>query len=145
MKKGAKVSRAKRLSERKAVDIIESGRSPLDVLMNEMRFWEREVSIIEAALRTGDEAIGDDEAISLAERNTSAYFEARKSLVTAALDAIPYIHPRMSPVAPDTTGGGLKDLSKLTDAELDALERISRKVSDAYGSSSGAPTPATGA
>lgn len=137
--KGMKTSRAKILAGRKAAAIVESGRSPLDVLMNEMRFWEREVGIIERDLRDGEHGIGSDDAVSLAERNTSVYFEARKSLVKAALDAAPFVHPRMSPTTPDASGAtSLKDLSNLTDAELDALERISRKVSGAYGSPSGA-------
>lgn len=137
--KGVKNSRAKILADRKAAAIVESGRSPLDVLMNEMRFWEKEVGIIENNLRTGEEAIGADDAISLAVRNTSVYFAARKSLMAAALDAAPYVHPRMSPTTvPDASSASLKDLSNLTDAELDALERISRKVSRAYGSPGGA-------
>jgi hypothetical protein len=57
--------------------------------------------------------------------------------------AAPFVHSRISPMGSSgaAASGGILDLSKLTDDELDALERISRKIAGAFGDPSGA-TPA---
>lgn len=44
--------------------------------------------------------------------------------------AAPYVHSRFSPAEAPRSAA---DLSKLSDDELDALERISRKIAAAYG------------
>ena len=59
-----------------------------------------------------------------------------KAAVAAAEKAAPFVHPRISPVS-DTAAGGIKDLSKLTNKELDDLEHISRKIAGAYGDPGG--------
>ena len=133
-------SRATILNKRKTAAIIESGLSPLDVMMSNLRFWNKEVGTLEKCIRTASGK--PDGSILLMERTPliESYFDARGSLQVAAEKAAQYVHPRISPVS-DTTAGGIKDLSKLSNAELDALERISRKIAGSYGDPGG-KTPA---
>ena len=137
-KPGSHTNRATILTRRKAAKIIESGLSPLDVMMANMRFWHREVTLMEAGIRkTVPMANGDSllqvEKTPLIDR----FFEAKDTLQDVARETAPYIHPRVSPVA-DGIAGGARDLTKLTDDELDALERISRKIAGSYGDPGGA-------
>lgn len=139
--KGRKTSPATRLTRRRASAIMESGLAPLDVMMSNLRFWHKELAILEVGVRAQvpegssvlqlSPAPGSDSRIIL-----DKYFEAREKLQIAAEKAAPYVHPRLSPVS-DVVGAGMRDLSKLTDAELDALERISRKIAGTYGNTSG--------
>jgi hypothetical protein len=113
--------------------------SPLDVMMSDLRFWHKETEILEKGIReklppgAGMLQVTDDPSGVVAK-----FFEARKELRVAAEKAAPYVHPRISPITDPNGGtGGLKDLSKLTDGELDALERISRKIAGSYGDPGG--------
>lgn len=56
--------------------------------------------------------------------------------------AAPYVHPKFSAITPSVPPGqnGYADLSKLTDAELEQVERISRKLSAAFGGAGGEET-----
>ena len=62
-------------------------------------------------------------------RDESATKKRRDDMAKAAA---PFVHARVSAVASDAAGGTV-DLSKLSDGELDALERISRKIAGAFG------------
>ena len=141
-KPGSHTNRATILTRRKAASIIESGISPLDVMMANLRFWHQEIGLMEAGIRkTVPMAKGDSllqvERTPLIDR----FFEAKDTLQDVACETAPYIHPRVSPIAGDA--GGMRDLTKLTDEELDVLERISRKIAGSYGDPGGA-APAKG-
>lgn len=53
--------------------------------------------------------------------------------------AAPYVHPKFSTVTPPNPNNpnGYADLSKLTDAELEQVERISRKLAASFGGAGG--------
>lgn len=72
-------------------------------------------------------------------RDTKADKARRDDMAKAAA---PYVHPKFSaitaPVAPGQNG--YADLSKLTDAELEQVERISRKLSASFGGAGGEET-----
>ena len=53
--------------------------------------------------------------------------------------AAPYVHPKFSSITPQVPPGenGYADLSKLTDVELEQVERISRKLAASYGGAGG--------
>jgi hypothetical protein len=133
--KGARTSPATRLTRIKASAIMNSGLSPLDVMMANLRFWHREKELLEEGILS---AAPEGTAISQLEERPilKRYFEVREALQMAAEKAAPYVHPRMSPVH-DDPGGRMQDLSRLTDAELDALERLSRKIAGSYGDPGG--------
>jgi hypothetical protein len=59
-----------------------------------------------------------------------------------AKSAAPYVHPKFSAITPQAPPGqnGYADLSKLTDDELEAVERISRKLAASFGSAGGEET-----
>ena len=128
------------LARRKAAGIIDSDDSPLDALMDDLRWWKRQRDNLGKQLMRG---LGPEDSIFNLKpdpekpdqaRMFERYFEARGEVRAAALAVVAYVHPRLSPMAPEA-GGGLKDLSKLTDEELDALERIARKIAGSYGGS----------
>jgi hypothetical protein len=56
-----------------------------------------------------------------------------------AKSAAPYVHPKFSAITTQASPGanGYADLSKLTDAELEQVERISRKLSASFGGAGG--------
>lgn len=149
-KPGSHTNRATILTRRKAAKIIESGLSPLDVMMANMRFWHREVGLLEDSLRehmakeSKERGEPPDPSLLRLTRTpvVDRFFEAKDRLQDVARETAPYIHPRVSPVA-DGVAGGVRDLTKLTDEELDALERISRKIAGSYGDPGGA-APAKG-
>jgi hypothetical protein len=60
---------------------------------------------------------------------------AKKRRDDMARAAAPFVHARVSAI--DTPADGALDLSKLTDDELDALERIARKIAGAFGDPNG--------
>lgn len=131
---GARQNQAVELTRRLRAEIAGSGISPLDVLMMNLRFWHNEVSLLDKEIRLkvpDGTSLLQIESTPMLER----YFKARETLEKVALDGAPFVHPRISPV--ETPTGGPKDLSSLTDAELDALERISRKIAGAYGNPGG--------
>lgn len=131
---GARTSQAVILTKRKRAEIVSSGISPLDVLMMNLRFWHNEVSLLDVEIR---KKVPQGTSLLMIEKTpvVERYFEARTVLQKVAIDGAPFVHPRISPV--ETPTGGPKDLSNLTDAELDALERISRKIAGAYGNPGG--------
>src|ERR1700731_4361912 len=96
--KGRRTSRSNILTRRKAAAIIESGLSPLDVMMTNLRWWYREVELLEKGIRA---QIPDGESILRVEKTTvmESYFSARESLQEAAVDTAPYVHSRMSAAA----------------------------------------------
>jgi hypothetical protein len=53
-----------------------------------------------------------------------------------AKSAAPYVHPKFLSVTP-TNPNGCADLSKLSDAELEQVERISRKLAASFGGDGG--------
>lgn len=134
---GSHTNRATLLTRKQAAAIIESGLSPLDVMMSTLRFWDREVRVLEEGIRAN---LPKGESLLRIERTdvVDRYFKGRDSLLGAAVVAAPYVHPRISPIIPgEGNVGGIQDLSELTDAELDALERISRKIARSYGNPAG--------
>ena len=106
-------------------------------MMSSLRFWNNEASILEKEIRARMEN-PEASLLQLDDRTgvIAKYFDARERLQTAAEKAAPYVHSRMSPVS-EATGGGWRDLSRLTDDDLDALERISRKIAESYGDPDG--------
>ena len=89
-------------------------------------------AIIEAAKAGGETPL--DYALRIM-RDDNAPSDRRDEMCKVAM---PFVHSRLSPV--ETPSGGPRDLSKLTNAELDSLERISRKIAGAYGDPSGKTT-----
>jgi hypothetical protein len=141
---GSKHSQSTRLTRRKQAEIIASGDSPLDVLMEDMRWWKRQRDRLHGKIvaavpgfnveRDSFFEIRPAENDETTRHYLDQYMTARKETRAAALDAAPFVHARMASLKPDQGGdASLQDLAKLTDAELDQLEGISRKIAGAYG------------
>ena len=103
-------------SAERAAAVQGTGQTPLDVMIETMRHFRA----LGAKHQTTDEA------------KSAEYL---KLAAAVAKDAGPYVHQKLSSI--DASVGGPRDLSKLTDAELDALERISRKIAGSYGNPGG--------
>jgi len=103
-------------SAARAATVQSTGSTPLDVMIETMRYFR-------------------GMAAKHQETDEQKCAEYLKMAATVAKDAGPYVHQKLSAV--DASLGGQRDLSKLTDAELDALERISRKIAGTYGNTSG--------
>jgi hypothetical protein len=133
-KAGSTTSRATILTRRKAATIIESDLSPLDVMMSNLQFWNKEIAKLENVIRKD---VPKGQSILQVERTpiVESYFNAREHLQEAAVKAAPYVHPRIAPV--ESNGDGQRDLSRLTDDELYTLERITRKITVSYENPSG--------
>lgn len=141
VKKGSHIKVSKKLSERKVVTALQKGITPFDVMMRTIRYLDREMNKLEAEIRT---KIPDwDTAPQLMyerEGPVGAFFDAMDKILDVSIDAAPYVHPHVRSIdAP--AGGGLKDLSNLTDKEVDDLERITRKLAGSYGGSGGERAP----
>lgn len=113
---GRKKNSPNKASAARAQAVQSTGLTPLDVMIEAMRYFR------------GMAAKHQD-----TDEGKSA--EYLKQAAAVAKDAGPYVHQKLSAV--DASLGGQRDLSKLTDAELDALERISRKIAGTYGNTSG--------
>jgi hypothetical protein len=116
---GRKKNSPNKASAARAAAVESTGSTPLDVMIESMRYFRG----LAAKYQTSNEAKS---------------VEYLKTSASIAKDAGPYVHSKLSPV--DASGGGPRDLSKLTDAELDDLERISRKIAGSFGHPSGENT-----
>jgi hypothetical protein len=96
--------------------VRESGLTPLDVMIESMRYLY---------------GLAGKHQVGGAEPDQEKFMKFLAEARGAAKDAAPYVHSRMS--ATEAATGGLRDLSKLTEKELDDLERISRKIAGAFG------------
>lgn len=99
-------------SAERAANVTASGLTPLDIMIETMRHYRGMAAKYQES----------DEAKSL---------EYLRMAAVVGKDAAPYVHQRLA--STDGAGAGMRDLSTLTDTELDALERISRKIAGAYG------------
>jgi hypothetical protein len=117
---GRKKGSPNKASAERAARVESTGLTPLDVMIESMRYLY--------GLAGKHQLTGETP-------NEAKFLEYIKAAREAAKDAAPYIHSKMSSM--DATMGGPRDLSKLTDTELDDLERISRKIAGAFGNTSG--------
>jgi hypothetical protein len=138
---GAPLAQGTILSRRKVAKILGENESPLDFLMDDLRWWKRQIKRLESRIHA---EIGPEVSVLEVECNllVAHYLDARKEGRAAALAAAPWVHPRISPRTVDGSGAvTAQDLAKLTDAELDQLEAITRKIAGAYGSSDAGEPP----
>lgn len=135
-KPGAPRSQASILTRRKAAELMAQGESPLDGLVDDMRWWKREVDLLETMMRQSMVAQGLKSILQL-ERDGAVlnFFEARKELREARLAAATYVHPRLTPLKPEEVGQavGARELANLTDQELEQLVTMGRKITAASG------------
>lgn len=132
-KKGSKTRRSVILSEQKAVRVLQGDLVPMDVMMDVMRFYDAETKKlrveIDKRLPTPETSILQVDRVGPVKR----YLEGLGVLFDCAVKTASYVHPHMASADPPAKNN-LRDLSKLTDKELDDLERITRKISNSYGS-----------
>lgn len=90
------------LTRFKANDIARSGCAPLDVLMDNMIFWHKHAlsmgeklnAMVESGLMRTDP---DERAKAM--KLLESLLEARDQSERCAVDAAPYVHPRLSSIA----------------------------------------------
>ena len=112
-----------------------NGESPLDGLVDEMRWWKREVLLLEGMMR---EKMKQERLQSILQLERVGvvvnFFEAKKELRDSYLAAAPWVHPRLQ--AKKTTEGedvSARDLAAISDDDLNRLIEIGRKMTSASG------------
>jgi hypothetical protein len=133
------VARNTVLSRRLAAGIVESGESPLDLLMQDMRWWasqrDRLFAKIAAAAVPKGFCVETDSVLEIQDDMMKLYMRARKETREAALHAAPFVHPRLAPTKPEEGATvGINELASLTDPELEQLLAIGRKIESTYSS-----------
>lgn len=97
-----------RLSRAKAVELMERSQTPLDIMIDNMVFWcerSREMELmlnqlrddLDRAVESGD----DDEAKDLRKKALDMlriFLSARENAQSCAVDAAPYMHPRLQSI-----------------------------------------------
>jgi hypothetical protein len=125
------------LTRRKAAELMAKGESPLDGLMDEVRWWKREITQLEATMRAEMAKKGVASILALDREGVVLnFFESKKEYRACCMAAATWVHPRLTPEKPGPGTGGVSahDLSQLTDTELDQLVRVGRKIANAHGS-----------
>lgn len=119
-----------------ADEALRHGITPLEVMLENMR-WHRDraAEAAKLALTPGLDAAAQD----MLRKDAMA---CRHAAQECAVDAGPYIHPRLANVAhTGKDGGPIEHVTKLSDADLDAVEHILNKSGAGNGA---APSGANG-
>ncbi len=103
---GRKVGSSTQLTRAKANEICSTGKSPLDVMMRNMWFWDEHAQTLEQRIRVAmdDLAKPEDNAEESAAKLAAAkdllknFLSARQNAQSCAVDAAPYVHPRLQAI-----------------------------------------------
>jgi hypothetical protein len=94
------------LTRKKANEICESGEAPLDVMLDNLRFWHRtalgigeRLQALIASADEGSEQIDKREAMKL----TASFLAARENSQKCAVEAAPYVHPKLASIQMNMT------------------------------------------
>jgi hypothetical protein len=127
---------ATKVSRKKADELADSGRSPLDVMMDNMWFWFDRSREMETMLKEQFEELRANQGVLSAEELAedrkrafgllATFLAARENAQKCAVDAAPYVHPRLQSIAfkpappkPPADGGpAAEDLSIQEAAEM---------------------------
>lgn len=101
--------------------IVEAGLTPLAVMTENMEFWHHQALEIGERFKSMVVDVENSDSVALAIKLMEKFFEARKMSQVCAVDAAPYIHPKLQAVTVKQEGsakvvvvGGLPDISQMT-------------------------------
>ncbi len=97
---GRRPGAATRVTRRKADELCESKESPLDIMVDNMLFWYRSVKQIEASLSEilVNLDAGDPDQRAEFLKMLKQFMAARENAQKCAVDAAPYVHPRLAAI-----------------------------------------------
>lgn len=96
---GRAVGAATRITRMRANEIAASGESPLDVMYENMLFWHHaSQSIAEQIAKLGSSLKNEDQKSSFL-KLLEQFLQARENSQRCAVDAAPYIHPKLASIA----------------------------------------------
>lgn len=110
--KGSKGQRAK-LSEYKARELLAKNESPLDIMIDNMLYWRRAAKRYGIKLEANDELLKTYQHVKVTEETLKEFMDllrknvelgdlmidAREKSQDCAVDAAPYVHPRLNALA----------------------------------------------
>lgn len=104
---GRKPGSPTRMTRRKAEELCDSGRAPLDVMVDNMHFWFDQSRLLGTQLQALTQAVdknGHQIAMDEDDRRefmqlAKVFLAARENAQKCAVDAAPYVHPRLQSIA----------------------------------------------
>lgn len=102
---GRPLGSATKLTRRKADELCDSNESPLDVMVYNMLFWFRATKGLETQLQDFMREFAESEVMRKSPESVEEFMKLMKHMVAArensqkcAVDAAPYVHPRLASV-----------------------------------------------
>jgi hypothetical protein len=101
------ISETTMLTRRAAAEIIQQGRPPLNVLVDTMNWWDRELQLLEDKIRATSLPPGHS-FLEISRKNpiVEAFFVALDKRLESAEKAANFVHPRYRAIAVMTPGEG---------------------------------------
>ena len=122
------------------MEIVNTGQAPLDIMLRNMMFWDEAAhqlkEQIEATMQDIRDAVasGDlaEDLLKRAKDLLSSHLSAREKAQGCAVDAAPYVHPRMMSIQMKKAGGK-KIVVKASLGASKAEEGVNRDYRVGYG------------
>lgn len=110
--KGGKAPQSTALARVRAHEIAKSGKAPLDIMLDNMMFWHNQSQNIAEQIQSGIQSMKDGNAspelIKETEGLLKTFIAARENAQKCAVDAAPYVHPKLQSVAIKANNSGEK-------------------------------------
>jgi hypothetical protein len=128
------------LSRVRAMEIVNTGQAPLDIMLRNMLFWDETANALKEQIEFTMVAIQDavasgdlqEDLLKKAKDLLSSHLSAREKAQGCAVDAAPYVHPRMMSIQMKKPGGK-KIVVKASLGAAKAEEGVNRDYRVGYG------------
>lgn len=147
-KGGRKPGQISRVTRQRANELTKDGETPLDVMVENMLFWHRSAQSMGERIQQLLEAVDGETTEQLAERTRDAskvmekFMLAQENSQRCAVDAAPYMHPRLQSIAINKTVK--KTVIKMTMSTLTSPKSEDTEQADVVAIDPGGKRAATG-
>ncbi len=90
------------LSRVRAHEIIQTGNAPLDIMLRNMWFWDEHAANLQEQITETMQSMArdgaTDEQLEKAKKLLGGFLSAREKAQSCAVDAAPYVHPRLQSI-----------------------------------------------
>lgn len=100
--KGGSASQSTMHARAQAHQIATSEKAPLRVMLDNMMFWHNQSAALADEIQIGIDAMkagtADEELLKVTDKLLSKFIAARQNAQSCAVDAAPYVHPKLQSV-----------------------------------------------
>jgi hypothetical protein len=100
--KGGVAPQSTQLARIRAHEIASSEKAPLNIMLDNMMFWHKQSQSlaveIQETIATMKAGGADEQLVDKADKLLKGFVEARQNAQSCAVDAAPYIHPKLQSV-----------------------------------------------